>query len=54
MTNIVLVLAILVPGVGFGAAIAYLTAGPASVSPGTRVWHRHAVWRWFTWKVMRH
>lgn len=31
-------LAILAPGVGLGAAIAYLTARKPAVGPGTRVW----------------
>lgn len=30
-------LIILIPGVGIGAAIAYLTAGKPAVGPGTRV-----------------
>ncbi len=36
--NFLFGLAILVPGVALGAAIAYLTTGPSPVGPGTRVW----------------
>lgn len=38
MSDFLLGLVILVPGVTLGAALAYLTAGPPSVGPGTRVW----------------
>ncbi|MGW4042970.1 hypothetical protein [Streptomyces sp. NPDC004721] len=38
MSDLLYGLAILVPGVGFGAALAYLTATKPAVSPGTRLW----------------
>ncbi|MDX3759326.1 hypothetical protein [Streptomyces sp. AK02-04a] len=37
MSDFLFGLVILVPGVGLGAAIAYLTAGKPVVGPGTRI-----------------
>ncbi|MFJ5151384.1 hypothetical protein ACIQCF_07310 [Streptomyces sp. NPDC088353] len=38
MSDLIYGLTILVPGVGLGAALVYLTAGKPAVSLGTRLW----------------